>query len=272
MPELPEVEVSRLGISPHLIGHQITQIIIRQPQLRWPVPIEIQQAVGLTINNIRRRAKYLLLDTDNGSIILHLGMSGKLRVIDAKTPLQKHDHIDIVLDSGACLRFNDPRRFGACLWQPQTSNEQDNALLKHLGPEPLSDDFDQQRLFNLSRGKSVAVKNFIMDNKVVVGVGNIYANEALFFTGIDPRKAAGKVSKKKYQQLTEQIKIVLAKAIQQGGTTLKDFAQADGKPGYFAQQLQVYGRNGQKCYQCSALIESITIGQRNSFYCPACQR
>lgn len=270
MPELPEVEVSRLGISPHLIGHKISSIVVRQPKLRWPVPQDIQQATGLVINNIRRRAKYLLIDTDNGSIILHLGMSGKLRVIDTNTPLHKHDHIDIVLDTGACLRFNDPRRFGACLWQP--AGQLENTLLNHLGPEPLSDDFDQQRLFQLSRGKSVAVKNFIMDNKVVVGVGNIYANEALFFTGIDPRKAAGKVSKKKYQQLTEQIKIVLAKAIQQGGTTLKDFAQADGKPGYFAQELQVYGRKGNKCNQCSTLIESVTIGQRNSFYCPTCQR
>ncbi|WP_438865510.1 bifunctional DNA-formamidopyrimidine glycosylase/DNA-(apurinic or apyrimidinic site) lyase [Neptunicella sp.] len=270
MPELPEVEVSRLGISPHMIGHTISQIIVRQPTLRWPVPQEIQQACGLTINTIRRRAKYLLIDTRAGSIILHLGMSGKLRVIDATTPLQKHDHIDIVLDTGVCLRFNDPRRFGACLWQP--ADQPQNTLLSHLGPEPLSEDFDQQRLFELSRGKSVAVKNFIMDNKVVVGVGNIYANEALFFTGIDPRKAAGKVSKKKYHQLTEQIKIVLAKAIQQGGTTLKDFAQADGKPGYFAQQLQVYGRKGEQCHQCDSLIESITIGQRNSFYCPNCQR
>ncbi|MDN4503019.1 bifunctional DNA-formamidopyrimidine glycosylase/DNA-(apurinic or apyrimidinic site) lyase [Alteromonadaceae bacterium BrNp21-10] len=273
MPELPEVEVSRLGISPHLINQCIKSIIVRQKQLRWPIPDEIQQAVGLEVIDVRRRAKYLMIDTEAGSIILHLGMSGKLRVIESSNAPQKHDHVDIVLENGQCLRYNDPRRFGACLWHPHTAIEKQepHPLMVNLGPEPLTDAFDSQRLYDLSRGKTKAVKNFIMDNHVVVGVGNIYASEALFFSGIDPRKAAAKVSKKRYQSLTDEIKKVLAHAITQGGTTLKDFAQTDGKPGYFAQELQVYGRAGKPCNRCQSPIESVVIGQRNSFYCPKCQ-
>lgn len=270
MPELPEVEVSRLGIQPHLTGRIISRIEIRQPQLRWPVPEEIRKAIGKPVLSVTRRAKYLLINTDVGHIILHLGMSGKLRVIDQTTPLIKHDHLDIVLDNGQCLRFNDPRRFGACLWQGQ--GEEPLSLLANLGPEPLTDAFDGERLFSLSRGKSVAVKNFIMDNAVVVGVGNIYANESLFKAGIDPRRAAGKVSKARYLNLAVHIKSVLEKAIQQGGTTLKDFAQADGRPGYFAQELLVYGRSGQPCVTCGDVIQSKTIGQRNTFFCTRCQR
>ena len=270
MPELPEVEVSRLGISPHLEQQRINKIIVRQQQLRWLVPQDIHQSEGLIIERIRRRAKYLLLDTALGSIVLHLGMSGKLHVVPAKTALKKHDHIDIVLDNGLCLRFNDPRRFGACLWQAHGLPEL--AVFKALGPEPLTHDFEGLYLYQRSRGKSVAVKNFIMDNKVVVGVGNIYANESLFLAGIDPRKSADKVKKKDYLQLALIIKQVLAKAIEQGGTTLKDFAQADGKPGYFAQELKVYGRNGQPCLQCHHIIQSQTIGQRNTFFCVQCQR
>ncbi|MGJ8679122.1 bifunctional DNA-formamidopyrimidine glycosylase/DNA-(apurinic or apyrimidinic site) lyase [Paraglaciecola sp.] len=270
MPELPEVEVSRLGISPHLEHKTIKQIIVRQPKLRWPVPDQIFQAEGLEILSIRRRAKYLLLDTSKGSIVLHLGMSGKLCVVEADTDIQKHDHIDIVMDDGKCLRFNDTRRFGCCLWQ--ASDAPPLSILTTLGPEPLTDEFDGNRMFELSRSKSVAVKNFIMDNKVVVGVGNIYANESLFIAGIDPRKPASKVTKKRYLALAEIIKKVLASAIQQGGTTLKDFMQADGKPGYFAQQLLVYGRAGETCDACKTVIKSVTIGQRNTFFCPTCQK
>ena len=269
MPELPEVEVSRLGISPHIEQQKIDKIIVRQQQLRWPVPQDIHQAEGLIIQGVRRRAKYLLLDTALGSIVLHLGMSGKLHVVSANTPIKKHDHIDIVMTNGLCLRFNDPRRFGACLWQAHGLPEL--AVFKALGPEPLTDDFDGLHLYQRSRGKSVAVKNFIMDNKVVVGVGNIYANESLFLAGIDPRKSADKVKKKDYLQLAVVIKQVLAKAIEQGGTTLKDFAQADGKPGYFAQELRVYGRQGEPCMNCGHLIQSQTIGQRNTFFCVHCQ-
>ena len=269
MPELPEVEVSRLGISPWLLNQTIAKIIVRDKRLRWPVPDEIRLAEGKTIVNIRRRAKYLLIDVGDGEIILHLGMSGKLRVIDADFPTINHDHIDIVLGSGKCLRFNDPRRFGACLWQPKGAM---HTLLSKLGPEPLTDDFDTDRLVALSKGKKSPVKTFIMDNDVVVGVGNIYANEALFMSGIDPRRAAGRVSAKRYALLTAAIKEVLAKAIEQGGTTLKDFAQSDGNPGYFAQHLRVYGRAGQECEICSTEIKSVVIGQRNTFYCPNCQK
>jgi formamidopyrimidine-DNA glycosylase len=269
VPELPEVEVSRLGISPHLEHQTIDKIIVRCKQLRWPIPKEIHLAEGQIITRIRRRAKYLMLDTQAGSIVLHLGMSGNLRVLNKHTELKKHDHIDIVMGNGLCLRFNDARRFGCCLWQ--AIGAQPLSLLASLGPEPLTADFDGQRLFDLSRRKSLAVKNFIMDNKVVVGVGNIYANESLFLAGIDPRSHANEVSHKRYEILAQIIKQVLAQAIEQGGTTLKDFAQADGQPGYFAQHLNVYGRTGKQCLTCSAVICSVTIGQRNTFYCTTCQ-
>jgi formamidopyrimidine-DNA glycosylase len=269
MPELPEVEVSRLGITPHLLHQRISEIIVRQRQLRWPVPQDIHLAEGLVIQQVRRRAKYLLIDTTLGSIVLHLGMSGRLHIVSADTPVKKHDHIDIVLENGVCLRFNDARRFGACLWQGQGLPVL--SVMTSLGPEPLTEEFDGQRLYQLSRKKLVAVKSFIMDNKIVVGVGNIYANESLFLAGIDPRKAAGKVSLKAYLNLGTIIKQVLQAAIEQGGTTLKDFAQADGKPGYFAQELRVYGRAAQPCVDCGSLIESLTIGQRNTFFCGQCQ-
>ncbi len=269
MPELPEVEVSRRGIEPWLVEHQIKQIIVRQPKLRWPVPEQLQHAVGQTVRSVKRRAKYLLIEVDTGTIIMHLGMSGKLRVVDAITAVVKHDHIDIVLDSGKCLRLNDARRFGACLWLAKGDS---STLLGNLGPEPLTDDFDDLRLYTRSRGRTQAVKTFIMDNSNVVGVGNIYANEALFMAGIDPRRAAGKVSQKRYVLLTQAIKTVLAKAIEQGGTTLKDFTQSDGNPGYFKQHLCVYGRNNTPCDVCTTPIKSVVIGQRNTFYCPTCQR
>ncbi|WP_018984336.1 bifunctional DNA-formamidopyrimidine glycosylase/DNA-(apurinic or apyrimidinic site) lyase [Salinimonas chungwhensis] len=269
MPELPEVEVSRRGVAPWLNDQTITDIIVRQRQMRWPVPEEIALAVGETVRQVKRRAKYLLIEMDAGTIVLHLGMSGKLRVVDASLEPVKHDHIDIVLGSGKCLRFNDPRRFGACLWQPADS---ELAQMQNLGPEPLTDAFDDKRLYTLSRQRKGAVKNFIMDNAIVVGVGNIYANEALFMAGIDPRRAAGRISAKRYQLLTDAIKKVLADAIEQGGTTLKDFTQSDGKPGYFKQKLRVYGRAQAPCDICKTPIKSVVIGQRNTFYCPTCQR
>ena len=271
MPELPEVEVSRLGVAPFLEGQVIRNIIVRDRRLRWPVPESLADAIGQQVTAVNRRAKYLLIElAGGGRIILHLGMSGKLRVLDANVAPAKHDHVDIVLDSGKCLRLNDPRRFGACLWQ--APGEPVPQQLAHLGPEPLTTDFDAERLVRLSRNKQVAIKNFIMDNAVVVGVGNIYANEALFMAGIDPRRKAGKVSAKRYALLTIAIKEVLAKAIQQGGTTLKDFTQTDGNPGYFKQSLNVYGRSGEPCLICETPIKSLTIGQRNTFYCPQCQR
>ena len=269
MPELPEVEVSRLGVSPHLIGNTITQVVVRERRMRWPIPQEVANVEGQSVIAVKRRAKYLLIETAKGELILHLGMSGKLRVIDASTPIIKHDHVDIVLNTGKCLRFNDPRRFGAVLFQAPNMQI---AMLDNLGPEPLTDDFDDKRLFKLSRNRKGPVKNFIMDNAIVVGVGNIYANEALFLAGIDPRRAAGNISAARYQSLTATIKQVLVKAIEQGGTTLKDFAQTDGKPGYFAQHLNVYGRKGEPCEVCGKAIESKVIGQRNTFFCTHCQR
>ena len=270
MPELPEVETTLRGISAHVTDRQIKTIVVRQPQLRWPVPCEIKQAIGRRINGIRRRAKYLLLDTDVGSIVLHLGMSGSLTIQPADKPAKKHDHLDIVFEGKNCLRLNDPRRFGACLWQGIDGPQLE--LLQNLGPEPLSNVFGGEHLYQLSRGRSLAVKNFIMTNAIVVGVGNIYANEALFRSGIDPRRAAGKISLERYHLLSDQIKAVLAEAIEQGGTTLRDFFGADGKPGYFRIQLKVYGKSGEPCEKCNTRIRSIRIGQRNTFYCPKCQR
>lgn len=268
MPELPEVEVSRLGIQPHIQDQKVTDVIVRNSNLRWPVPEDVQILVGEQVTNVTRRAKYLLIETGKGSAILHLGMSGKLRVIDKEVPLVKHDHIDIVFDNNKVLRLNDPRRFGAFLWQEKGKVHE---LLTQLGPEPLTDDFYETLLFERSRGKTSSVKNFIMDNHIVVGVGNIYANESLFKAGIDPRKAAGKISKKRYSILTHFIKQTLEKAIEQGGTTLKDFTQTDGNPGYFAQELLVYGRAGKPCINCEQTLKEVKIGQRATVYCSSCQ-
>lgn len=270
MPELPEVETTRRGIEPHILGKQIEKIVVRQPRLRWPVPASVHRAEQCRIEAVERRAKYLLLRTSQGTLVLHLGMSGSLTVQDAEKPVLKHDHLDIVLEGGICLRLNDPRRFGACLWQG--ASEEALALFANLGPEPLTEEFNGERLFRLSRKRTVAVKNFIMTNSVVVGVGNIYANEALFMSRIDPRKAAGRISRQKYLTLAENIKIVLGRAIEKGGTTLRDFLGADGKPGYFRIELNVYGKAGEPCPQCGMPIRSLSIGQRNSFYCPKCQR
>ncbi len=268
MPELPEVEVSRMGISPHLIGQSIESITWRTPKLRWLIPEELRQLSGQVIRGISRRAKYLLIETDKGCAIVHLGMSGSLRVLDAALPAGKHDHVDLILSNGKVLRYNDPRRFGAWLW---CDVDKQHSVFAKLGPEPLTDDFSVQTFIERAKNKRVAVKSFIMDNHVVVGVGNIYANEALFSAGIDPRRPANQVKASEWTLLVTEIKAVLAKAIQQGGTTLKDFAQADGKPGYFAQELQVYGKAGKPCPQCGTLIEEMKIGQRNTFFCSHCQ-
>ena len=270
MPELPEVETTRRGIAPHTEGRRVSAILVRESRLRWAVPNTVQSAVGHRIKAVRRRAKYLILDTSAGSIVIHLGMSGSLTVQSKNKVVEKHDHLDIVFDDGNCLRLNDPRRFGACLWQG--ADEPQLKLFDSLGPEPLSDEFDGLRLFKQSRGRTLAVKNFIMTNAVVVGVGNIYANEALFMSGIDPRRAAGNISRARYARLAENIKNVLAKAIEQGGTTLRDFLGADGKPGYFRIQLKVYGKAGEDCPNCGGAIRSMNVGQRNSFFCPKCQR
>lgn len=269
MPELPEVETTRRGIAPHIDGKTVVEVIVREHRLRWPVPDCLPNVlVGKTLIAARRRAKYLLLDTASGSLMVHLGMSGSLRVMPANTPPLFHDHIDIVFDDGWCLRYNDPRRFGSMHW---VENDH-HALLNHLGPEPLSEDFTGQYLYERSRAKKIAVKQFVMDGKVVVGVGNIYANEALFMAGIRPDRSAGRIGKGRYDALVGCIKRVLGSAIDQGGTTLRDFVGGDGKPGYFAQQLRVYGRGGQPCRACTIKLREIRQNNRTTVFCPICQR
>jgi formamidopyrimidine-DNA glycosylase len=271
MPELPEVETTRRGIAPHVEGKDVSEVIVRHQQLRWPVPHGLKKTLqGQRINSVSRRAKYLLLDFDHGTLIIHLGMSGSLRIIDNALPAEKHDHLDIVLNNGKALRLTDPRRFGAVLWTKD--HPEAHELLAHLGPEPLSEAFTPDTLYQRSRQRHSSIKQFIMEGKVVVGVGNIYASEALFLAGINPKAISGKVSKPRYEKLTIAIKQVLAAAIAQGGTTLRDFVGGDGKPGYFAQQLNVYGRVGEPCHRCGMAIKQITQGQRSSYYCPKCQR
>lgn len=276
MPELPEVETTRAGIAPHIDGKTISKLDVRQAQLRWPIPDDLPQLVkNQNVLAVRRRAKYLLIDIGKskvkGTLIIHLGMSGSLRVIKGVAPEPlKHEHFDLVFSKDLMLRFTDPRRFGACLWQDVQAEA--NPYLDHFGPEPLSDDFTGEYLFEKSRKRTSAIKTFIMDQKIVVGVGNIYASESLFLSGINPKKAAGKISAAKYDQLVESIKQVLAKAISEGGTTLKDFVGSDGKPGYFAQQLNVYGRKDEPCPSCQTPIKQITQGQRSTFYCSQCQK
>jgi formamidopyrimidine-DNA glycosylase len=270
MPELPEVETTRRGVAPHCCGARVTAVLVRESRLRWPVPAYLPARLsGQLIQDVERRAKYLLFRTAIGSLLVHLGMSGSLRIADPLEAPGKHDHIDILLDNGVCLRYHDPRRFGCFLWLDPA---QQHPLLSHLGPEPLSADFDGELLYRLSRGRKSPVKHFIMDGKVVVGVGNIYANEVLFLSAIDPRRAAGRISLARYQVLGDNIKQVLTSAIEQGGTTLRDFVGGDGKPGYFAQQLYVYGRGGAPCKRCGAVLRERTLGQRTTVFCVACQR
>jgi len=246
------------------------EVILRAPKLRWPIPEGIVAALtGQPLLEVRRRAKYLLLRVPGGTAILHLGMSGTLRVVPAEAPLLKHDHFDLVLDDGQCLRFNDPRRFGALLWTPD--NPQAHPLLRDLGPEPLDDNFDGAHLFTRSRGRRVAVKQFLMDSHNVVGVGNIYASEALFLARIRPGRAAGRVTRAEYARLAEAVKRVLTEAIAQGGTTLRDYSNPDGAPGYFRIHLNVYGRAGEPCRVCRTPIKSRVQGQRATYYCPQCQ-
>lgn len=272
MPELPEVETVRRGIEPHVIGRKIVKVIVRDTRLRWPIPANLAQwLIGKKVTGTSRRGKYLMLQFQGGDrLIVHLGMSGRLFVLKPEYPLKKHDHVDIELSGGVMLRFNDPRRFGAIL--PWPASEKGHVLIDGMGPEPFTEEFNGDYLFELSRGRSAPVKNFIMDGSVVVGAGNIYAAESLFRARIRPAKAAGKVSKAQYQVLAQHIREVLGEAIKQGGTTLKDFAGADGASGYFQQKLFVYGREGKPCLVCKTPIKCVVIGQRSSFYCSYCQK
>lgn len=271
MPELPEVETTRRGIASHINRHCITDVIVRQRRLRWPIPANLKKNLtGQTISSVERRGKYLLLHMQMGTLLVHLGMSGSLRVVPKSLPPEKHDHVDIVFDNEAALRLRDPRRFGAMLWT--TRDPLQHRLLKDLGVEPLTKEFSAEYLFQLSRRRKVAIKSFIMDSHIVVGVGNIYANEALFLAGIRPTVAAKRVSLQRMQKLVAAIKQVLKNAINSGGTTLRDFTRGDGRPGYFRQQLNVYGRAGEACKQCATPIKLIRQGQRASYYCSHCQR
>lgn len=269
MPELPEVEVTRQGISPFMNGQAISKIIVRNSNLRWPIPVSIHELHGETIYNVARRGKYLLFETDIGTAILHLGMSGSLRILDIGTSVNKHDHLDIELGNGKLLRLNDPRRFGAFLWTKEPW--QKHKLINKLGPEPFDTYFDGDYLYQLSRKRKQVIKSFIMNGHVVVGAGNIYANEALFSACINPHIPAKEISLAQYQRLAYEIKKVLTAAIKQGGTTLKDFTSSDGKPGYFAQQLNVYGLSGKLCRICGDKIQLDKIANRATYSCLQCQ-
>ncbi|MEE4245899.1 MAG: bifunctional DNA-formamidopyrimidine glycosylase/DNA-(apurinic or apyrimidinic site) lyase [Kangiellaceae bacterium] len=269
MPELPEVETAKRGITPFVLGQTVKQLIVRNHSLRWPILKNLPELVAhKKVVAIDRRSKYLMLSFSEGFLIIHLGMSGTLRVINANTPAAKHDHVDMILDSGKCLRYTDPRRFGCWLWssQPEVAK-----LLNKLGPEPLTDDFELDRFINVCKQRSAPIKNVIMDNSVVVGVGNIYAAESLFDAGIKPQKRSNKVSKKSLERLHGSIQRILAKAISAGGTSLKDFTKTDGKPGYFRQELMVYGRENENCYICQTPLKGKRIGQRATVFCPNCQ-
>ncbi len=299
MPELPEVETTRRGLAPHLVGQRVTGVVLRRPDLRWPIPGDVAARLpGARIEAVRRRAKYLLLDTAAGSALLHLGMSGSLRVLPPSTPVGVHDHVDLALGSGQVLRFNDPRRFGCLLWQ---APGQVHPLLRGLGPEPLPPDGDEHGhagaatpvggsppgvaidtpgdalfsgdyLYARSRGRRAPVKVFLMDQRIVVGIGNIYVAEALFSAGVAPLRAAGRVSRERYGRIASEVQRILRHAIARGGTTLRDFLSPDGAPGYFEQELSAYGRGGQPCPRCARPLSHAVVAQRATVWCGHCQR
>jgi formamidopyrimidine-DNA glycosylase len=270
MPELPEVETTRRGIRPALVGRTIRAFDLREARLRWPVEPQLAREVaGQRVLDVHRRAKYLLIELERGTLIAHLGMSGSLRVMPAGSPRLLHDHYDLVLDSGQCLRFNDPRRFGSLHWC--TGDPHAHALLAALGPEPLEPPFDAAYLARRARGRRAAVKLFLMDQRIVVGVGNIYASEALFRAGVRPRRAAGRIKAAEWARIVEAVRAVLSEAIRQGGTTLRDYVNADGAPGYFRQELYVYERTGAPCRRCGTPIRHLVQGQRSTYFCPSCQ-
>lgn len=273
MPELPEVETTLRGVEPFLKDTKITNVTIRNFSLRWPITPQLAEIItGQTIHRLYRRAKYLLLECDTGTLIIHLGMSGRLRILTASENInpEKHDHFDLEVDNDSLLRYTDPRRFGAILWTEDPIKQ--HSLFAHLGPEPLTDLFDSAYLSTKAHNRRCSIKTLIMDGKVVVGVGNIYANEALFMARINPKTMANQLTAKNCDQLTSAIKVILAQAIKAGGTTLKDFRKSDGKPGYFAQELSVYGRQGQACVRCGSEVEHYKEAQRATFYCPKCQK
>lgn len=274
MPELPEVETTLRGIRPHLEGRRIEQLLVREPRLRQPIPDQMpRQVAGQTIGRLSRRGKYLLIALERGSLLVHLGMSGSLRIVPTGAPFQRHDHLELTLAGGHALRYHDPRRFGIFVWEPDPPERLLTAhpLLRDLGPEPLDEIFSGDHLYAASRSRRGAVKSFVMDASVVVGVGNIYASESLFLAGIHPARASNRIGLDRYRRLADLIRQVLRASIDQGGTTLRDFVNESGNPGYFAQSLRVYGRAGDPCRVCGTRIRQQRIGQRSSFYCPHCQ-
>lgn len=271
MPELPEVETTLRGIAPHVTGQTVLELVLRTAKLRWPLDRALCDILpGQNIHSVSRRAKYLLLHCDRGTLIIHLGMTGVLRIVPAGTTERKHDHVDLIFTNGQALRFSDPRRFGIFTYTEADPHE--HRCLSGLGPEPLDKDFSARRLYETSRNRSQPVKNFIMDQKTVVGVGNIYANEALFLSGIKPSRAAGRIGAVRYERLVASIREILKRAIAAGGTTISDFRQSDGQPGYFEQELLVYGRGGRPCPRCETTIATARLGQRATYFCPKCQR
>lgn len=270
MPELPEVETTRRGIEPHILNRKVSAVTIHQPNLRYPVAEDLPRRIsGKSVRSVTRRGKYLLLDIGNEKLMIHLGMSGSLRITGRNEPLRKHDHIEIRFGDRV-MRFHDPRRFGLVMLIDGPAEA--HPLLASLGPEPLSESFDGDYLYRVSRKRKVAIKNLIMNSRILVGVGNIYASEALFLAGIHPSRAASRISRERYEKLSMAIKDVLGKAISEGGTTLRDFVREEGQPGYFARQLNVYGKTGEACPVCGKPIVTRVIGQRSSFYCPQCQK
>ena len=270
MPELPEVETTLRGISPHIKNQIVSQVIIRQPKLRWPIPEDLPQRIEQqTLNSLSRRAKYLLLHFSTGTLLIHLGMSGSLRVIADNTPPAKHDHFEILFEHNKSIRLTDPRRFGAVLWLGK--NPESHPLLSKLGPEPLSTEITANYLYQKSRGKKVSIKQYLMNQSVITGIGNIYCTEALYYAGIKPTRAAGNISLKRYQNLLNKIQETLSLAIEQGGTTLRDFVGSDGKPGYFKQELSAYGRSGLPCKHCKQALTEIKQANRSTVYCSNCQ-
>ncbi|MDX5151241.1 MAG: bifunctional DNA-formamidopyrimidine glycosylase/DNA-(apurinic or apyrimidinic site) lyase [Acidiferrobacterales bacterium] len=271
MPELPEVETTRRGIAPLVEGRKITGVVVREHRLRWPVTRGlVEKLIGQKIHRVSRRAKYLLLSLDQGTLIIHLGMSGRLWIVDSSQAAIKHDHVDIALDNGKILRFHDPRRFGAILWT--TADPESHKLLRQLGPEPLGEEFTASYLYQKTRGRKRRIRDVLLDSQVVAGIGNIYANEALYLAGIDPRRAAGRISRPRIERLVSAIVEVLKSAIRAGGTTLRDFRGGDGRPGYFQQTLNVYGRAGQPCPQCGGPVRSEQLGGRSLYFCRHCQK
>ncbi len=271
MPELPEVETTRRGIEPHIKNQTVDKVSIRCPKLRWPIPKSLYKNLpGKRILAVDRRAKYILVRFEHGNLMMHLGMTGSMRISPATREWKKHDHFALTFTNKKQLRLHDPRKFGSVLWF--RGADEKHKLLAKLGPEPLTDDFDADYLFQKSRKRTATIKQHIMNNHVVVGVGNIYASESLFMSGIHPTRAAGRVSKARLCALVDNIKIILQRSIEQGGTTLRDFLNENGEPGYFAQQLNVYDRAGEKCVDCDSSIKSVALGQRSTFYCPGCQR